>query len=295
MNNAALFLAFMIPGTIFLGAYDVFVRKILKKGVHDGLLLGINMAVTGVISFIVLFIFGFPVIKKGFWLALFISMGLNIISQRLWYRAFKNAEASLISPFKLLIPPLVLLTGFIFLREVPTFFGVLGICVTISGLWFLLYGHEAFKGKNIREAFDNPVVHYALGGAVLWAISFPWDKKAVVASSALFFGAFVFSGIGIATLIISYFFRTRKQNISAGIYDSRKLIALTIILYTLGPFFNYTALKYALVSYASATKQISSLWAILLSGQILEEKNIAKKLFAAAVMLTGVLIILTLG
>lgn len=294
MSNTFLFLLFMIPGTIFLGAYDVFVRKILKRGVHDGLLLSINLIGTGIISFIALSFFGFPEIKSGFWPAFLGSLVLNIISQRIWYRAFKNADASLVSPFKLLIPPLVLLTGFIFLREIPSFFGVLGIFITVIGLWFLLSAEDAFKGKRFLEIIKNPGVSYALFGALLWSLSFPLDKKAVISSSALFFGALVFLGIGIVSLIITFALK-RSQNISSGIYDARKLIFLTVIFYSIGPFLTYLALKYTLVSYASAAKQLTSLWAILLSGQILSEKNIGKKLLAALVMLGGVLIVLTLG
>lgn len=115
MTTTLLFLTLMIPGTFLLGLNDVLVRRLLKSGaIREQLLVTYEFIGVFVVLAVPLLIQGVPEIKPGFWSAILITAVLNIFAQWAWYTAFRKEEASLISPLRLLTPPLVLLTGFYF-------------------------------------------------------------------------------------------------------------------------------------------------------------------------------------
>ena len=296
MSDVVLFLSYMLPGSFFLGLYDVISRKILKTGVDESFLLGTTFTISGIMLAVPLFIVGIPEIKDGFWMAFWVTAILNIFAQFFWFRAFKEEEASIISPFRLLIPPLVLLTGWLTLKEVPSLVGSLGVIITAFGLWLLLRSDAASRSIKLSEILKRRGVLFALLGTLSFAITYPFDKKAVITSSSLFFAATVFILMGLVHFAYSSIMRREeRRNFFEQFKNIRGSVFIFALVYALGLFFSLQALNYAVAAYASSVKRLSSLWAVLLSGALLQEKNISKKLIAVAVMFGGVIVTLFLS
>ena len=163
-----LFLSLMLSGTFALGISDVLRKKYLTDGLDDQALLVITLFLTGILLLPVLILVGLPEIKNGFWSAVAITVFINLISQNLFIRAFKLSEVSLIAPLRLIVPPLVILTGFLFLNERPSPVGVVGIFITMIGLWFLLSGGKHSEPQG-RQSIDKGV---AYGLAALSSLPF---------------------------------------------------------------------------------------------------------------------------
>lgn len=296
MQQVLPFLLLMVPSTFFLGLYDVLIRKILRQGVNEGILLGTVLVCSGITLGIISALVGLPEIKPGFWIAFVLTAALNTFSQLVWYKAFKREDASLISPLRLLTPPLVLLSGFFVLNETPTFWGAVGVLITVVGLWFLLQSEAVFKQISFGMVIRKPGVLFGLAGAVGFAISFPFDKAAILNSSALFFSAFAYLVIGLANLAIVFVMNdTGPANLIKGLMPVKKELPFFILFHTLGGFLAFQALNYALAAYAASVKRLWSLWAVILSGKILEEQNIFKKTIASLLMLGGIALTVFLG
>lgn len=296
MSDVFLFLIFMIPGTFFLGVYDMLTRRFLRDGKFDeGVLLGLTLTSSGAVLFILSLVIGFPEIKAGFWYALTATVALNSFSQLIWYKAFRHEEASLIVPFRLLIPLLTVFTGFLILGEIPSWEGAGGIAVIVFGLWLLLARTGRHEGKNYRwfAMARRPGILLSIAGASLFALSFPFDKKAVVASSALFFSGLAFLSIGVINLAFHLRFRVKENNPLS--FVSTKAFPLFVLAHAGGAFLTLQALNFSIAAYASSVKRLSVLWTVILSGVFLAEKDIAQRIFATVVMLIGVLIIAWLG
>lgn len=296
MSDAFLFLLFMIPGTFFLGIYDMLTRRFLRDGKFDeGALLGLTLTSSGTILFILSLLVGFPEIKSGFWLALTTTVALNSFSQLIWYKAFRRGESSLIAPLRLLIPPLTVFTGFLVLNEIPSWQGVVGIAVIVFGLWLLLRRANRSESKNYTwfEMAKRSGILLGLAGASLFALSFPFDKKAVVASSALFFSGLAFLSIGVINLAFHLRFRVKENNPLSFVFT--KAFPLFVLAHAGGAFLTLQALNFSLAAYASSVKRLSVLWTVILSGVFLAEEDIKRKILATAVMLLGVLILALWG
>jgi len=285
----------MVPGTLFLGLNDVLVRKVLRGGrVAEQTLAAFDYLSVSIVLLIPLAFTGIPELKSGFWTAIIATIALNIFAVWAWFSAFKREEASLISPLRLISPPLVVLTGYLILREAPTAGGILGILVTVFGLWLLFSSEASFSGIRLREMVRRPGVIFGICGAISFAVSFPIDKQAVAASSPLFTVIMSFGGVGLGSLI-SAAIRNRGVLSGLSVRENWQALALMPFVHAAGSFLTFAALPYALAAYASSVKRLWSFWAVLLSGKFLAEKNIGRKLLATAVMLAGIAVTLLLG
>lgn len=296
MSTTLVFLVLMIPGTFFLGLNDVLVRKVLSGGkVNSRLLAAYSFFSVGILLSLFLLFTGLPELKTGFWTAIIITAFLNIFAQWAWYTAFKKEEASLISPLRLITPPLVIITGFLTLNEKTTIPGALGILLTVFGLWILLQSEAAFKETRLRDVIKRPGVLLGIWGAVSFAISFPFDKKAVVASSGLLTAVIAFLAVGLGNAFIVYLRKFKEEKPSLDFKNNWRILALVPVVHSIAAFLTFQALNYSLAAYAASLKRLWSFWAVLLSGQFLREKNIGRKLLATAIMLFGIAVTVFLG
>ncbi|MEK7193071.1 MAG: DMT family transporter [Patescibacteria group bacterium] len=284
-----LFLSLMLSGTFALGISDVLRKKYLTDGLDDQALLVITLFLTGILLLPVLILVGLPEIKNGFWSAVAITVFINLISQNLFIRAFKLSEVSLIAPLRLIVPPLVILTGFLFLNERPSPVGVVGIFITMIGLWFLLSGGKHSEPQG-RQSIDKGVA-YGLAGSVLFAISFPFDKIAVVKSSALFATFLIFTFLGILTLLLNIL-RERKfaSVVISSLSQHFKANLLISLFSSIGAVLTNQALSYSLAVYASSFKRLQALWTVIIARKFLEEKEAGRRVMATILMFLGILL-----
>ncbi|TAK05209.1 hypothetical protein EPO33_04515 [Patescibacteria group bacterium] len=288
---ALLFVGLMLGGTFALGASDVLKKKYLKDGLDDQALLTITLFLTGVLPVPVLLIVGIPEIKEGFWLAAATTILLNVISQNLFIRAFKLSDASLVAPLRLIIPPLVIVTGFVFLRETPSLIGTVGIFVTMVGLWFLLGGRKK-DGQPVHQVWlKDRGVAYGLAGSLLFAISFPFDKITVVTSSAIFATCSVFSVLGLCTFAINVVRdRTFARKVFLSCTQHLTANVMVSVFSAVGIVMTNQALNYSLVAYASSLKRLQALWTVIIAGKFLQEKEMKRRVIATVIMFLGILL-----
>ncbi len=280
---------FMIPGTFFAGLLDVIIRYALRGGkINERLLLAFNFLFSGIlISILFIFFFDFPEIKQGFWLALIMTSILGLFGHWIYYKAFSQNDASIISPTRLLTPPFVLITGFFILGEKTSFWGMIGVLTTIAGLWFLV--NPEGKKLNLAEILKHKGIILGILGALFFAFSFPFDKKAVITSSALFFSAVYLVIVGLVSLII-YAVQKKDFFVHKSLKTNWRIIFLMVLVNIAGFFLTAQALNYTLAAYAASVKRLWSFWAVILSGQLLGEKDIGRRLTATGIMLVGIVI-----
>lgn len=294
MTSIFLFLSYMLPATLLLGLHDVLTRRTLKTGVHEQFLLGVTLLSSGLCQLIAACALGFSEFREGFWFAFTVSLILNIFGQLFWYRAFQREEASTVAPLRLLTPPLVLVSGFFVLGEAPTLWGALGVLVTIFGFWWFFYGEARYDRISFFSMLKKSGVRWGILGALFFAASFPFDKRAVVASSALTFGGVIFLSIGLVSLMLwwvtsaSHDFKSEWNRIA-------RMLPVFVATHAVGVVLSLEALRYAFAAYAVSVKRLSALWAVVLSGVLLKESHIQHKALATSIILGGVAVTILLG
>jgi drug/metabolite transporter (DMT)-like permease len=290
MQTSLIFLALMLSGTFFLGYNDVQRRKYLTQGINEQVLLVAIQIVSGALLLPLLILFGMPVIKEAFWPAFVGTTVLNLISQNLFIRAFKLSEASQIAPLRLLIPPLVVVTGFLFLGEKASLTGIAGILVTVIGLWILLFPNVTISRAGFANVLRDRGVVYGLIGSVLFATSFPLDKETVISSSAVFATSTAAIVVGVLTWLINQLQdRMFTHRLTNAVVNTPGALFFTSLSYAAGIVLTNAAFNYALAAYASSLKRLAALWTVILAGTFLKER-VGARLVATAIMFAGILL-----
>ncbi|MFA6339044.1 MAG: DMT family transporter [Candidatus Paceibacterota bacterium] len=293
LHQTLLFLILMMVGTLSLSFSDIEIKKLLNKNIDEQFVLGISFALAGFFLFIPFIFIPLPEIKDGFWIATIGTVTLNIISQRVFFRALKLGDISLIAPLRLLTPMLVIITGYFFLQEIPRVTGMFGIILTLIGLWMLLFSDKPFSFKKLTQLKNEKGVLLGLLGATLFAISFPLDKKAIVASSALFASAVIFLSIGLLTLLLNSSQKKVSGSTLISIFKKDAFhLGLTSLWIAIGVLLTNQALSFSFAAYAASLKRLQAIWTIFLAGTFLQEKNIGKKIIATICIFIGILVMI---
>jgi len=283
------FLALMCVGTFCLGAENILKKKLLNEGEHEQVLLGVTWLAAGLVLAPFVFFFGIPELQEGFWLAVCVTVLLNLVGQNLFVRAMKLSDVSLISPLRLIIPPLVIVTSFLFLGEYISFIGMLGVFTTVGGLSFVLAaGERGFSVANIMRHFNDPGVRFGLLGSFVFAIAFPFDKLAVVTSSGLFASSLIAVLIGGLVLITAPLWQ-KDFTFALRVRSTRQfsmLFAISVLL-GCGTLLTNMALAFAPAAYASSAKRFQVVWTNLLAGAFLKEQHTGERLVGVLLMLLG--------
>jgi drug/metabolite transporter (DMT)-like permease len=287
------FLLSMVPGSALLGYANVAGKQLLDRGIPEYFLIAVSRSLMAAVFCTLLFLTGVPALKDGFWFAFCVTVTLNMFGQWVWYRAFKLDEASFIGPLRLMVPILTLGTGFLFLGEVPTWWGAVGVFVSIAGIWFLIQSHASGTAQSLRAVFNSPSLRFALAGAVAFSISFVFDKQVVVSSSALVFSAGINAALGILSFAATALFEHDRFPGFRVLLSP--IFALHLVALGGANYLAAHALNFAPAAYASSVKRLESFWTVLFAGAFLKEGNIVRKAVACSVMLLGVALTIFLG
>ncbi|MDO8619786.1 MAG: DMT family transporter [bacterium] len=296
MSPLVLFLLTMIPGTILLGFYDVHTKKLLQKGIGEQTLVGVGFSGAGLIFLVALFFFGIPDTAPGFWSTFFFASILTVLGQFAWYRAFNYGTVSFIAPLRVLTPLIIIFTGSLFLGEVPSQNGLVGIALTVSGLLLLLGAQGGSFFASLKESLQSSGFLWGMLAVLAFSISFPLDKKAILASSTLFYSTCLYGVTGITSLLIAFLLNREKtrEGLST-LWQNRRVVLVWILFLVTGGFLVNHALNFTLAVYAASVKRLQALWSVLLSGAFLKEGHTLRKSLATLIMLIGVIMTIVFG
>lgn len=150
-------------------ALHAFWNLLLKQSPQKYIAMGWQVILSGIISAVVLVFTGLP--PRSMWLFAFISMLLEAVYFVLLCFAYNDHDFSLVYPVaRGAAPALVVLWSFLFLGEVPSTGGFIGIAIIIAGLIILgltsiqqqPHGKPQFKGVAVALSIALVISIYTL-------------------------------------------------------------------------------------------------------------------------------------
>jgi drug/metabolite transporter (DMT)-like permease len=231
---------------------------------------------------------GIPLIKwKGFLLATFTSVGINVFAWNLFFKALRVSSLAHTMPFTAFTPIFIIPIAYVLLNELPDIWGVLGILLIIAGAYGI-HLDSANLLLPFKQLFHNRGTRYMLIVSMIWSVSATVEKVAVLDSSPSFYALFFHCLMAIIYLVIVMF---KEKNL---VKCSQKEIKGFLVLGLISGFlilFQFTALKYLLVSYVIAIKRAGVLVSVFFGVLFYNEKHPLKNIFCTALMVTGVFLI----
>jgi len=227
-----------------------------------------------------------PKVDPNFWLVVLILLPMELAAATLYLKAITVSPMSLVTPFVAFTPVFLLLTSFFILGETVSTGGAIGIILIAAGAYMINFSRSNYL-IPFKKIFREKGILMMLGVAFLYSITSNLGKVAIQYSSSSFMGIFYTSLLGISFLVLTkikkYKLKPKKMNINfvfIGLFNAIMMIS------------HMVAINYIQVAYMIAVKRTSLLFGVLFGYMFFYEKELGKRLVAAAIMLAGVIIIL---
>jgi drug/metabolite transporter (DMT)-like permease len=223
-----------------------------------------------------------------------LSIGLDVIAFICSIKGIQLSDLSLIVPLSSFLPVFTIIFNAILFKEFPTQIKFIGIILIVIGVYVL-------NLKDIKRGFLKPIQDVAFNrGAqlfffanLIWAITPIFQKQAILATfpqRPTYIS--VVNSVGIFSILLIILF-IRKQKISISVV--KKYSPLFLVFGVLGAASQYaafTAFSLTNVAYPNAIFKLSTLITVIVGGMLLKEKNIASRIIATIIMLTGVILLI---
>jgi drug/metabolite transporter (DMT)-like permease len=263
---------------------------ILKQSQEKYVAMGWQVIISGVLSFFMLFFTGLP--PRSMWLFAIISMTLEAIYFVLLSFAYSDHDFSLVYPVaRGAAPALVVLWSILFLHEIPSAGGFIGIATIICGLVIIgvtgfFQPHEGkpqFKGIGIALLIALVISIYTL-----------IDGFAVKHGPALSYGLSMFTLVPVLTTPVIVHHYGWGRFIEARHRQPARLI-LVGFLGVIAYLFALFAYSLAPVNYSEAIREVSVVMGAFAGWRFLGEKLGKIRILGAAVIFAGIVLIAVFG
>lgn len=249
-----------------------------------------SVLVISSVLFSPLFLFGIPHLNQTFWISVFVRLILDSLAFTLFIKAIQLSPLSLTMPMLSLQLVLMIVTQFYINHLFPTPLGILGIFITVIGVYFLHFDHDT---KHIFSPFKAIIkekgVMLILIVAVLWSIVNAFQKLAIDNSTPYFYTAFFQLFWAICFTPIAYMadrkgfkklltFKMGFKVFPAGAFDAVQV------------FFQFLAYSLTLPVYVNAVGNTNILFSSLFGWLFFKEK-IKKHILPTLIILLGIVLI----
>ena len=224
------------------------------------------------------------------WLFVFGVLGsavLNALAHLASTRALKLADASLVTPLLIFSPVFTVLISALFLHEIPSARGVLGVGLVLIGAYWLNRNSGTSWLTPFKSLAFMPGVVLVLLAGLLWAITPLFEKTAILHTNpeSPRFTALIDTML-LAFILTPLAMAQGKSAITKLSQHRRELIVAALIA-GIAPVLGYTAFSLGPVGYVTTLFRLSTLMIVFWSFLFLNERGIAQRLPGSFIMVIG--------
>jgi drug/metabolite transporter (DMT)-like permease len=263
---------------------------ILKQSQDKYLAMGWQVIISSIFSIFAIFFTGLP--PRSMWLFALISMTLEAIYFGLLSFAYNDHDFSLIYPVaRGAAPALVAIWTALFLREIPSTGGFIGIILVVCGL-VIIGATSLFQNHTNKPQFRGIMI--ALSIALVISIYTLVDGFAVKNGPALQYGLSLFIMVPVLTtpLIVSHY---GLKHMLESLRAQPGRLFLVGILGVVAYMFALFAYSIAPVNYSEAIREVSVVMGAFAGWYFLGEKMGKIRILGAVVIFAGIVMIAIFG
>lgn len=226
-----------------------------------------------------------PEIQPGFWPLFFVILPINLCGLTLHFRAFHLSPLSLTMPFLSITPAIVLATAYIFLGEVPTILGAVGVFTIVIGGYILARDPQdkSYLGP-FKALAREPGTLCMLAAATIYGFMAVLGKSLILKSSPLFFASLFFFAFSVLVLVV--FVSTGKIRLPILLSRPKKGIAVAVLIYA-HIICHHFAISMVDAAYMMSIKRMTGIFSVFYGWWIFKETNIRTRLVGAGIMSLG--------
>jgi len=279
---------------IFASFANVLQKKLAIQNHHPLFIVMASYALLSVISLPILLSLPIVHLSEYFWVNIVIAALLDMAGTLFLVFSLSKTDLSIFGPLNAYKIVISMLLAMVFLSEIPSSQGFLGISIIITGSFFLMHGTtKTTNQQSLFMLFTNRGVQYRFLSILLFSIGTLPLKNAVMEGQALTTTIF-WCLIGFPLAILSYFLFNKREEQSFFQQAKPVLPELTYLAITLFlmQYLTMIVLSKLLIAYSLALFQFSMVLQVFLGYRIFKEKNIKSRLIACLIMSIGSLLVL---
>ncbi len=267
---------------------------LLKQSEQKYIFMGWQNILSGVFALLVLVLTGLP--PRSMWLLAVLSALLEALYFGMLTFAYNDHDFSLVYPVaRGAAPALVVVWSALFLAEIPTTGGLIGIALIVLGL-VIIGATSLFQKANGQPAEKPQFRGIATALAVAFVISVYTivDGFAVKHGPALPYGLCIFLLMPVAStpLVISHY---GWPQLLEGFREARGRLLLVGVIALVAYLFVLIAYSIAPVNYSEAIREVSVVLGALAGWQFLGEEMGKVRVAGALAIFAGIAMIAVLG
>lgn len=269
---------------------NVLQKQLTAKGNHPLLINFLTYLLLSVVCLFSALNVHWQQLPLQFWHYSFLAGIAGALGNGFLVRALQKGDLSVLGPINSYKSIVGVIVGIFLLKEIPNFWGVLGIILIVLGSYFVLdTTEERFSWALLKK----PEIQYRIWAMILTAIEAVFIKKIILASSTtIAFISWCWFGAGFSFFILFVYRLNLKDEIQkSGGTNFSKYIFLVICIGTMQFSTNY-AFDHMPVGYALSLFQLSTIISVLLGHRLFKEQDIRKKLIGSTIMVIGSVVII---
>ena len=273
---------------------NVFQKKLAHFGLHPFFIVMVSYLVLSLICLPLLGFINTTSLSQTFWINIFFAALLDMAGTLFLVMSLSKTDLSIFGPLNAYKVVISMFLAMIFIGEVPSLQGFIGIAIIVLGSFLLFPKTNTSNHSNILNLLTNRGVQYRFLSILLFSIGTLPLKNAVVAGDALSTTVFwCLIGFPFAIIAHKVFIRSAIQH---DIEQSKRHLNYFVylgILIFLMQYMTMMVFSQLLVAYSLALFQLAMVLQVFLGYKIFKEKDVLRRLGACAVMISGSLLVLT--
>jgi drug/metabolite transporter (DMT)-like permease len=272
---------------LFSTASNVYQKQLSNKGLHP-------LYITAT-TYFVLFLLAVPFLwsvggsyHQTFWINVFLAALLDAAGWIFLVTSLSRTDLSVFGPLNAYKVVISMLLAMVFLGEMPSFQGGVGVFIILLGSFLLLPAKSNDIKNSLKLFAQDRGVQSRFLSILLFSVGTIFLKNAVVESTPL--DTLVWwSLLGLAFILLANmlladgeFSRNYKDSLTYW-----QVILLIGVMVFIMQYFTLILLSTMLVAYALALFQLAMVLQVFVGRHVFQEKHFVRRLFASLVMFAG--------
>src|SRR5579885_504372 len=233
---------------------------------------------------------GIPHLGNTFWTAVIARLFIDSCAFTLYVKGLEKAKLSLAVPMTAFIPLFLIFVSFFINHLLPTPLGIVGILVTLLGVYMLNFDHanrDLFS--PFKAIYKEKGVLYVLIASFLWSIVDSLQKLGIDNSNPYFYTAFFQLFWAVCFFPVVYLYN-RKEFVAAFQWQTIKRLLPVGGLDAVQVFGQNVALMLTLPAYVRSVQNTSIFFSVIFAWYFFREK-IDKQLVPILLIISGIILI----
>lgn len=224
-------------------------------------------------------------LSTAFWVSLFISTCITApLDTAVYLQSLKHGQLSKTAPLLSLYPAVMLLTGALFLGQIPNVIAVIAVLIIIAGVYTLNTSRS--NGNMLRNIWSNRGTRFSLLGVGTISLHTTIGSVAILESSPLFYAFWA----ALASAIVQFIY---AQVIAPGKYRHPhiKLIAKNGTIQGIAGMLYFSAVAAGPIAYVTAIRSLSATLSAVFGAKVFNEGMGSRKIVALGLIAVGAAIL----